>query len=248
MKKFLFTVLLAIPLLQFSQEDIKLNKKNGIEVSYQLLLSDEGKKKDQYILIANAINTTSKDFYYSVPLIKGSNGKYTLSPFGQEKGFTKVKVRNSTGLFGDGQSIIGELTKMFTVNKHVLFVVKKGETYSEETKFKVKKGVKPLITNTFSKVFKDLSDFDLEISKEMLDGSYTSSCGDFILTIEANENVEKGDFLIQTVNGKKFIWLRDNNLAFKREDVKGYSIIYNKENLSFKYSANDGVKCNWVKN
>ena len=131
--------------------------------------------------------------------------------------------------------------------KHVLFVIKQQQTYSQETKFKVKTGVKPLITNTFSNVFKKLTDFNLEITKDVLNGNYSSSCGKFTFNLMAEENAEKGMFLTQTVNGNNFIWIRESDLVFKREDIEGYSIIYNKDKKSFKYSSSDGVKCVWSK-
>ncbi|MHB0756973.1 hypothetical protein [Polaribacter sp. M15] len=248
MKKitFIITLLLLSP-KGFGQEEKKLGEKNGIKVTSQLLLEEEQKKKDKYILIVNSTNENSSDLYYEVPLVKNNNGELSLPFTPEEQGFTKIKVRNSTGLFGNGKSIIGEQTNLFTTNNSVLFKIKKGSVLTQETTFKVKKGVKPLITNSFTKTLKYLKDFDLKISTEMLNGNFVSSCQDIKVNILAQNSVEKGDFLIQTTNGKQFIWIRTNNTTFVRENSEDFTLIFNKSNNTYNYSTSDGITCIWNK-
>ena len=194
-----------------------------------------------------AENTSDTDLYYSVELRKDNNGNWMLPIIPDQKGFTKIKVLNSTGWFGDGQSLIGDQTDYVTTNNSLLFVIKKGNTYSEETSFKVKKGNKPIITNTFLRSLKKLQDFDLKISSKMLDGNYISSCGNVQINISFVNSIERGDFLIQTTNGKQFIWLRTSTTTFVRENNSDYSLTYNKNNGTFTYSTSDGITCVWKK-
>lgn len=230
----------------FGQEEKKLGEKNGIKISYQLLLEEEQKSKDKYILIVNSTNENDSDLYYEVPLVE-NNGELSLPFTPEEQGFTKIKVRNSTGLFGNGKSIIGEQTNLFTTSNTILFKVKKGSVLTQETTFKVKNGIKPLITNTFTKTLKKIQDFDLKISAEMLNGNFVSSCQDIKVNILAQNSVEKGDFLIQTTNGKQFIWIRTNNTTFVRENSEDFTIIFNKSNNTYNYSTSDGITCIWNK-
>lgn len=230
-----------------SQEEKQLASRDGVTVSYQLILENEGKKKDSYILIVNTENTSDTDLYYNVELHKDNNGNWALPILPEQKGFTKIKVRNSTGWFGDGQSLIGEQTDYITTNNSILFKIKKGNIYSEETDFRVKKGNKPLITNTYLRRLKKIEEFDLKISSKMLDGNYISSCGNMQINISSGNSTERGDFLTQTTNGKQFIWLRSTTTTFVRENNSDYSLTYNKNNGTFTYSTSDGITCNWKK-
>tara|TARA_R110002049_G_scaffold56399_1_gene155529 strand:+ start:387 stop:1136 length:750 start_codon:yes stop_codon:yes gene_type:complete len=248
MKK--ITFIITFILLSFNvlgQEEIKLGEKKGINITYQLLLQEEQKKKDKYILIVNSTNENISDLYYEVQLVKNNSGELSLPFIQEEQGFTKIKVRNSTGLFGDGKSIIGEQTNLITTNNSILFKIKKGSVLTQETTFKVKKGVKPMITNSFNKTLKELKDFDLKISTEMLNGNFVSSCQEIKVNILFQNSVEKGDYLIQTTNGKQFIWTRTNNTTFVRENSNDFTIIFNKSNNTFNYSTSDGITCVWNK-
>ncbi|WP_299064464.1 hypothetical protein [uncultured Polaribacter sp.] len=248
MKKITFIItLLLLSSNGFGQEEKSLGEKKGVKITYQLLLQEEQKKKDKYILIVNSNNENNSDLYYEVPLVKNNNGELSLPFTPEEQGFTKIRVRNSTGLFGDGKSIIGEQTKLITTNNSILFKIKKGSVLTQETTFKVKKGVKPLVTNSFKKTLKELKDFDLKISPEMLNGDFISSCQEIKVNILFQNSAEKGDYLIQTTNGKQFIWTRKNNTTFIRENSSDFTIIFNKSNNTFNYSTSDGITCVWSK-
>ena len=246
-QKITFTITLILLTFKGLGQEIQLANKDDIKISYQLLLEEEGKKKDSYILIVNALNESDSDLYYEVSLTKNNQGQWELPIFPEEKGFTKVLVRNSTGLFGDGQSLIGNETDLITTDNTMLFHFKKGDILTQETTFKVKTGKKPLITNTFNKVLKPLENFDLKISGDMLNGDYISSCGDIKININAQNSEEKGDYLLQTTNGNQFIWLRISETTFVRENSDNLTLIFNKDHNNFAYSTTDGINCSWVK-
>ena len=245
-----FTIIITLLLLTIklsAQEEKVLANKNGIKITYQLLLEQKEKKKDKYILIVNAINDSESNLYYEVPLTKDNDGQWNLPYTPEQKGFTKISVRNSTGLFGNGQSIIGDQTTLITTNNSILYEITRGEVYTQETTFKVKTGNTPLITNSFSKTFKDLETFDLKLSADMLKGDYISSCGNIKININVDNTPEKGDYLIQTTNGKQFIWLRSSETTFIRENNEDYTLTFNKNDNSYNYSTSDGITCSWIR-
>ena len=243
----LFILLLCITFKGIAQEEIQLASKDNVDINYQLLLEEEGRKKDKYILIINAQNNNDIDLYYEVPLIRDGNGNWQLPIIPEEKGLAKVYVRNSTGLFGDGRSIIGDQTELITTNNTLLFQFRSGDILTQEINFKVKSGVTPLLTNSFNKVLKPLEEFDLQLSNDMVNGNYVSNCGNILINIEAQSSVDKGDYLVQTTNGKQFIWLRTSETSFIRENSQDMTLTFNKESNEFIYSTSDGINCNWSK-
>lgn len=243
--KLFIIVTLFLSLNIFGQEEKKLNSKDGIDISYQLIMEEEGSKKDKYILIVNAVNNSNEDLYYPVTLIKNTSGELSLPPFNENLGFTKILVRNSTGLFGDGQSVGGEQTTFFTTKDEIIFIIKKGNVYSAETTFKVKNGAKPLITNTFTKTFNDLSTYDLKLTAAMVTGDFISTCGNIRINLNVLNDTVRGEYLIQTTNGNQFIWIRKSENSFARENSNDYTLTFNKKNNSFLYSTADGMSCDW---
>ncbi len=245
---FKITLVISVFLMAFTcfaQEEKLLIDKDGLAISYQLLLTEEAKKKDSYLLIVNAVNESDTDLYYEVPLHQSYTGKLSLPLFPEEKGFTKIQVRNSTGLFGDGKSILGEPTELLTTNNAMLFQVKKNEKLSDETSFKVKAGETPLVTNSFSSLLKPLEEFDLYVTADMLKGDFVSSCGDFQLNLNVDYSEEIGEYFIQTTNGTQFIWLRTAETTFVRENFNEITLTYNKDKDEFYYSTADGINCSW---
>lgn len=248
MKNNLLIVLLMTFSLQImAQEEVLLSEKDGVRVSYQLYTEEEGKKKDSYLVIVNAVNNSDTHLYYEVPLIEVSPGNMTLPLFPEDKGFTKIEVRNSTGLFGNGQSIIGKETDLITTGNAMLFIIEKGEILTDETSFKVKAGNQPLITNSFSKTLGTLDSFDLKIDPQALNGDYLSSCGEIKVNLLAQSSPERGDFLVQTTNGSQFIWIRTSETTFVRENFGEMSLSFNKETNTFSYSTADGINCSWTR-
>ena len=247
MKKKLFIAFVFISFVFNAQEEKKLSSKYDVDITYSLILQEQGKKKDKYILIVNATNNSKEDLYYSVKNEKDKNVLAMNSLMSGSYGFTKIKVRNSTGLFGDGKSIVGEKTNLITTNNNLLYLVKSGGIYTYETKFKVKKGVKPIVTNSFFKVLKTIDNFDLAISPTMLNGKYISSCGEVKIEIKAGSSAEKGDYLVQTTNGKQFIWLRSSSNTFVRENNKELTLTFHKSSNTYTYFSSDGISCTWIR-
>ncbi|GAA4850027.1 hypothetical protein [Algivirga pacifica] len=230
-----------------AQQETVIGTKDGIKVSYQLLLKDEGKKKDKYILIVNAVNETDQDLYYAVPLIPDAEGNLAMPFSDEEQGFSKVRVRNSTSIFGAGRSVVGEQTELYTTNNELLFLVKKGGHYTNETTFKVEAGNKPLLTNTFTNIVKPLGAYDIKISPAVVNGDYVASCGDVRLNLSFQTTEEDGEHLVATVNGQQFIWLKSTETSFVRKDSNEFTLTYDSHTQSFHYATSDGMLCTWGK-
>lgn len=241
----IFFFLIAIK--SFGQEIILLEKRNDVKVSYKLILENSSEKKDSYIIIVDAENTSSEDLYYEVPLYPNGQGDYNLPIDRFMKGFTHVEIKNSTGIFGNGESIIGDETKYITTDNTQLFKLKKGDRYSSETSFKVKKGTKPIIINKLLKSPEKIDKFDLKISRKMLEGNYISSCGDIEINVKTATSQEQGNYLVQTTNGREFIWLPKTESTFFRKNTDYYSLTFDKSNSSYSYVSEDGIKCYWEK-
>lgn len=248
MKTIFTTIFLLLILKVSAQEEKQIANKDGVNISYQLILEDEGKKKDKYILIVSYENVSEANLYYEVQLTQDDEGNLSLPIIPEEQAFTKIRVRNSTGLFGDGQSLIGDTTEFVTTNNNMLFELKKGNVSSQETTFKVKSGIKPLITNSYLRSIKPIDEFDLMISAKMLDGDYISSCGNLNVNINSGANEEDGDYLLQTTNGKQFTWTRSSETTFVRKNNSDYTLTFNKNNNTFIYATSDGITCTWSKN
>ncbi|WP_405369792.1 hypothetical protein [Nonlabens sp. Asnod2-A12] len=245
-----FCTILALYLFNltqaYAQEETTLASKNGIKITYQLLLEEETKRKDKYILIVTTTNTNDQDLYYEIPMLT-PDFKNSIEMNASLANFAKIKIRNSTGMFGDGVSVTGEETTLLTTANTSLMLIRSGEMLHSETTFKVRSGKKPLITNSFTRLFKPLNEFDLQISSAMIDGNYTSTCGNILINIESGKDPTKGDIIIQTVNGKQFTWLRTTDTTFIRENNDGYTLSYNQNKESFHYSTSDGISCTWEK-
>jgi len=248
MKKTLLILSMIVFLINTikAQDEVVLTEQNGIKISYKLLLEDKGSKKDKYVLIAKIENIGDVDKYYSVPLEQQDDGTMAISAL-TNLSFAKISVRNATGMFGGGLTVNGEQTKYITTGNNILFVLKKGIIVNGESKFKVKTGQTPMITNSFTKSLSELKDFNIKIFSNLLNGNYISSCGNFILNISAEKTAENGEHLIQTVNGKQFIWTRKSETTFTRKGCSGFSLTYNKGSKSFTYSTTDGIVCEWKK-
>jgi hypothetical protein len=249
MKTKLFLIITLISFTKLiGQEEKKIAVKDSVEITYQLLLKGHTSKKDKYILIANAINKSNTDKFYAAPLAKNNPEGHMSTTQTGDSGFTRLKVRNSTGIFGNGASIKGEPTYLLTTSNEAIYVIRKGNSYSQETSFRVIKGNKPLITNTFTKTFQKLSYYDLRLTPKMISGDYVSNCGDIRLNLNASKDETGRDIVIQTINGKQFIWIRKTEDTFVRKNnCNEATLTYNKNNNSFQYSTIDGVYCDWIK-
>ncbi|KAB8153357.1 hypothetical protein EZY14_008990 [Kordia sp. TARA_039_SRF] len=239
MKK--ITILLSLLVFVSAYSQTELLKSKGVEVTYQLIKEKETRNKNKFIMMVSVVNTSNEDYYYTV----SSNANTRIL---QGDGFVKVKVRNSSGWLGDGKAITGEPTEYVTVDNDYLYVIKAGEMYNSETTFRIKKNREPLITGNFTKTLKTLEEFDLKVDATMINGDWISSCGNIRITLShfaANE--KRREYILQTVNGKQFTWIRNSENSYVREDNTGYSLTFNKDAQTFTYSSEDGISCEWKK-
>ena len=246
MKQLVTIWTLLIAMISIGQETKTLASQNGIKINYQLLLEEERNRKDKYILIVDAVNDGDEDLYYEVEVNSATQLSQGTLLNKDLVNFSKIKIRNSTSIFDDGVSVIGELSNYVTLNNTILMVVKSRQILHSETTFRVKSDKNPLVTNSFTRIFKPLSDFDIKVNLAMVDGSYTSSCGDIIMNVNLTAENNVG-IITQTLNGKQFRWVNSTGMNFKREDNPGYSLTYNQSNSTFLCATSDGITCTWNK-
>ncbi len=228
----------------FAQEKITLNNQDGIQVSYELTKMDEGDKKDTYLVIVKAENTNDFDVFYSIPLTKQPNGNFAVSA-SQNLHFAQTSVRNTTALFGEHVNLKGADTKLTTNDHKILFTIPKGGFVTGEQKFKVKKGVKPVLTNTFLFPLRALDRFDIAINETMINGDWIADCGNIHMNLSMTTN-EKGETVVQQlVNGRQNTWIKKTSHTFEKLNDSNATLSFNKTNGSFTYTNTDGVLCVW---
>ena len=240
------TFLALIICMNLSAQRVELNNQDGIYVSYQLTKVSEKDKKDRYVVSIRVENKNDYDVYYAVPLIKNTNGTYDMSVTGG-KGFSFLKVRNATGLFGAGEELTGQQTKLTTNDNQVLFTIQKGQIINADREFNVKKGEKPVITNSFSKGLKKLDFFDVALSEGVVNGDWLMNCGSVQITLALTKN-PAGELIIEEmVNGRQIIWKKTNANTFLKQNDNYTMLTYNKSSNTFTYTNSDGVVCTWTK-
>lgn len=229
-----------------AQEKTVLNNQDGIFVTYELTKIEETSKKDTYLAVVKAENKNDYDVFYGIPLTKAANGTITISAL-QNKSFAQTNIRNGTGLFGDNASLTGIESKFFTNDNKILFSISKGNFITSEKQFKVKKGVKPIITNTFLIPCKSLDYFDLALNEATINGEWISSCGNMQMTLSLLKD-PKGEIAIQQfINGKQNIWRKINTNVFEKLNDRSATLSFNKQASNFNYTTTDGVSCTWIK-
>jgi len=229
-----------------AQDKVSLNNQDGIHVSYELTKLNEGSNKDTYLAVIKAENKNDYDVFYGIPLVKQANGTTSISIL-ENKLFAQSSVRNSTGLFGDNINLTGHETKLFTNDNKILYTIPKGEFITSEKEFKVKKGVKPILTNTFLMSLKSIDNFDVALNEATVNGDWTSNCGNIQMALTIGKN-ERGETVIQQlINGKQNLWKKATSNTFEKVNDINAKLSYNKQNNSFNYSTTDGVSCMWTK-
>lgn len=244
MRNLLIVFCLFISYSLTAQEKITLNAQDGVQVTYELTKMDEGDKKDTYLVIVKAENTNNHDLYYSIPMTKQTNGTYAV-PVGANLVFAQTSVRNSTALFGDNISLKGTETKITTNDNKLLYTIPKGSFITGEQKFKVKKGAKPVLTNTFLLPLKPLDYYDVAVNETMINGDWISDCGQVQMNLAITKN-EKGETVLQQlVNGRQNNWIKKTANTFEKASDSNATLSFNKTNGSFTYTNTDGVLCIW---
>lgn len=247
--KFRF-LLLSVSFLLFSyvqaQDKVLLNSQDGIYITYQLTKIKDGTKKDTYLAVVKAENKNDYDVFYGIPLTKLPNGTTTVSIL-ENKLFAQSSVRNSTSLFGDNINLSGQETKLITNDNKILYSISKGDFITAEDEFKVRKGEKPILTNTFLLPLKGIENFDIAINETVINGDWSANCGNIPMNLTMAKNEKNETVIIQLVNGKQNIWRKTSTNTFEKLNDRSTTLSYNKQHNNFTYSNTDGVFCLWVK-
>ena len=232
--------------IAFSQERVPINSQYGISVSYELTKIEESKKKDRYVIIVKAENTTDKDLYYSVPLTNNPNGVKEVGLL-TNRVFSQVEVRNSTSMFGTFVDLKGIETDINTKDNKRLFTIRKGEFITNEKEFSVKSGTKPIVTNTFLLPFNPSTFFQPAVDNKVLDGSWVSNCGNVSMTLNYSVAQNGSEMLAQTINGNRIIYKKISSTSYEKFNDTNVTLTYDEATNQFTYSTKDGVVCVWKK-
>lgn len=247
MKKFsslIFALIFILPIL--AQNTIELANFENIKVSYTLTKLEATDKKDKYLIQVVMVNNNAKPVYYAVQGSENEDKTVTENPFASS--FTRVKIRNSTGLFGDGISLNGDGTGLISTSNQFIKVIQPGKFYNTETTFKVKAGEVPIVTNTVNYSLSKISDYDLKINREMIDGLWQSTCSSVDMNFAFVERTSTSPaYILQSVNGKQIKWIKQTETTFMRETDNSTTLSYQKVTNSFLYSSVDGMSCNFTK-
>lgn len=247
--KLLFTfVLLLFFINNYSQEQILLTNDFGVNITYQLILEKEGKKRNTYLLIVKTKNTTEASLFYSVQLHKDDKKEWNLPVVPKEKSFTKIKVTNANSFFGSSKLLFGDITKHELKDFQTLLELKNDTVYIEKMRFKIKSNKTPIVSNTYLRRLKKIDQFEFKIGVNTLNGNYTSNCNDNVINLKFQQSKrQKDDIITEVINGTKFIWTRFNKTTFIRKDNPEYWLTYNQKDKIFSFSTPEGTVCNWHK-
>ena len=245
MKTLLLLAFVAIANISFSQTGKILSNQDGFEVAYTSQKLSDG-NKDKYLVTVTAINRNKEPLYYGVRTTKDGTNIY-VSPLSSLFS-TKVTVRNATGfLASDGVKIKGEQQDLFTEGRgEQLFKFEVDKIYNYENTINVKKGDTPIITVSHIYQMKPLSKFNIEVSSVLMDGTYKTSCGSVTFGVTLQKQSTR-TVLIQSVNGKQIIWVKNTPTSFVKEGDNNSNLTFNKDKSTFMYSTADGVSCEWSK-
>lgn len=238
--KSLVMATLAVGLLTTSNvtAQTQLFEYEGFTVNAKVQKLEEQKKKDKHLMQIRMLSE-EQDLYYPANMaIDSKTKKKRLS----SKRFGSVKVQNATGLF-KSQSIEGEASQFKTEDGTVLCVFKKDKIYNENDKFKVKSGVEPVLTYEERKTLKPLSEYNLLIDGQMLEGLWKSDCIDGEILITYIDTGVK-DVLILRNGTKSHSWVRRGAQVFDKTNMTA-SLTYDKQTSELIYFNNDGIQCRW---
>ncbi len=229
----------------FGQNAVELANVDNVKIQYSLTKLESKETKEKYLIQVNVVNNNSYPMYYVVPGIVNEDKSVTMDPLNLN--FAKIKIRNSTGLFGDGIGLAGDNSNMKTISNGFLFALMPGKIYNFETTFKVKTGDLPLVTNTVKSNLNKLSNFDVKINSANINGIWSSTCSSMDLSLTFEENIGGISYIIQSVNGKQSKWLKQTEMNFTRENDNSTTLTYQKANNTFLFSSSDGISCTLTK-
>jgi hypothetical protein len=229
----------------FGQNAVEIANVDNVKIQYSLTRLESKETKEKYLIQVNVVNNNSYPMYYVVPGIVNEDKSVTMDPLNLN--FAKIKIRNSTGLFGDGIGLAGDNSNMKTISNGFLFALMPGKIYNFETTFKVKTGDLPLVTNTVKSNLNKLSNFDVKINSANINGIWSSTCSSMDLSLTFEENIGGISYIIQSVNGKQSKWLKQTEMNFTRENDNSTTLTYQKANNTFLFSSSDGISCTLTK-
>jgi len=249
MKKNILIVLFFISTKKavFSQIEKEIYNQNNFRISYKSQKISDG-DKDEWLITATAINENDEALYYSVPTVKQNDGSYIANILARQIS-SAITVRNTKGFLANNEvKIKGEETKILTEdNSNILFKFSAGQIYNFESTFKVRHGDTPIITLSHFYILKPIKEFKIEISNDMIEGNYKSSCGQNSFSLSLSK--ENGKiFILQSINGKQVKWNKNSSTQFIKENDETTTLSFNKLTNKFSYSSSDGVNCEWTKN
>ena len=229
----------------FGQNSVEIANIDNVKIQYSLTKLESKETKEKYLIQVNVINNNSYPMYYVVPGLVAQDKSIVIDVLNLN--FAKIKIRNSTGLFGDGIGLSGDNSNMKTINNGFLFVLMPGKIYNSETTFKVKTGEDPLVTNTVKANLNKLLNFDVKINSTNVNGIWSSTCSSMDLSLTFEENIGGISYIIQSVNGKQSKWLKQTEMNFTRENDNSTTLTYQKANNTFLFSSSDGISCTLTK-
>jgi hypothetical protein len=229
----------------FGQNAVEIANVDNVKIQYSLTRLESKETKEKYLIQVNVVNNNNYPMYYVVPGIVNEDKSVTMDPLNLN--FAKIKIRNSTGLFGDGIGLSGDNSNMKTISNGFLFALMPGKIYNFETTFKVKTGDLPLVTNTVKSNLNKLSNFDVKINSANINGIWSSTCSSMDLSLTFEENIGGISYIIQSVNGKQSKWLKQTEMNFTRENDNSTTLTYQKANNTFLFSSSDGISCTLTK-
>jgi len=229
----------------FGQNSVEIANIDNVKIQYSLTKLESKETKEKYLIQVYVVNNNNYPLYYVVPGVVNQDKSVTMDPFSLN--FSKIKIRNSTGLFGDGIGLAGDNSNMKTINNGFLFVLIPGKIYNSETTFKVKTGEDPLVTNTVRANLNKLLNFDVKINSANVNGIWGSTCSSMDLSLTFEENIGGISYIIQSVNGKQSKWLKQTEMNFTRENDNSTTLTYQKANNTFLFSSSDGISCTLTK-
>lgn len=229
----------------FGQNSVEIANIDNVKIQYTLTKLESKESKEKYLIQVNVVNNNDYPMYYLLPGYVAQDKSIMIATLNVN--FAKIKVRNSTGLFGDGIGLSGDNSNMKTINNGFLFVLSPGKIYNSETTFKVKTGEEPLVTNTVNFNLNKLSNFDVKINSANVNGICGSTCSSMDLSLTFEENIGGISYIIQSVNGKQSKWLKQTEINFTRENDNSTTLTYQKANNTFLFSSSDGISCTLTK-
>uniref|UniRef100_UPI00404B0FA2 hypothetical protein n=1 Tax=Flavobacterium sp. TaxID=239 RepID=UPI00404B0FA2 len=173
MKFYLSLFCLFILTFGFSQTNdyILLKKINGIEIYYKIKRLKETKKKVDWLIEFEYVNSTNSDIFYKSIFVSPSTSETlfdslldTKTGDKEETQFCKINIENINGVFNSSASggITGDKTRIKTDKNESILILKKNKTYTRSFEMRTNIEEEPIISITVINSIsftEDLKDF-----------------------------------------------------------------------------------------